>query len=195
MKIVLATKNPHKVTEIKSIVKDKNWEIVSLLDIAPDFEIIEDGKTFEENAQKKAEMVIKEFGFITIGEDTGLEVDALNGRPGVYSARYANEKASYEQNVIKLLDELKGIPIEKRTARFRCVCAVALLEKKTELFEGVCEGRIIFGPKGKKGFGYDPVFVPDGYEKTFAELSSEEKNKISHRGKALRKVSKFLESL
>jgi XTP/dITP diphosphohydrolase len=195
VKLILATKNRHKVSEIKSILKIKDLEIVTLMDINPDFEIIEDGQTFEDNAKKKAESVMHEFGFITLGEDTGLEVDALNGRPGVFSARYAGDKASYEQSVIKLLDELKGVPIEQRTARFRCVCAIAVPEKKTEVVVGICKGQIICEPRGESGFGYDPVFVPDGYDKTFAELSSEEKNKISHRGRALAKVVKFLETI
>lgn len=195
MKIVLATKNPHKVSEIKAILKDKNWEIISLLDINPDFDIVEDGATLEENAQKKAELVMKKYELVALGEDTGLEVNALDGRPGVFSARYAGEKASYDKNVSKLLHELRGIPIEKRTARFRCVCAIAFPDKynrKTELFEGVCEGLIINEPRGKKGFGYDPVFVPNGYDKTFAELYSEEKNQISHRAKVLEKVKEYL---
>jgi XTP/dITP diphosphohydrolase len=196
--LLLATKNPHKVSEIKSIIRDKNIELISLLDINPDFEIVEDGQTFQENAKKKAELVMREYGFITLGEDTGLEVDFLEGRPGVFSARYAGEKASYEQNVKKLLNELQGIPNEKRTARFKCVCAIAFpkeYNRKTELFVGICEGHIINKPRGRSGFGYDPVFVPKGYDKTFAELSSEEKNKISHRAEALIKVKEYLEHI
>lgn len=198
MKLILASKNRHKIFEIKSILKNLNWEIITLSDLDPNFVIIEDGKTLEENAIKKAESVMDKFGFITLGEDTGLEVDILNGRPGIFSARYAGENASYEQNVKKLLAELKNVPLEKRMARFRCVCAVALpkqFNRKTEVFQGICEGHIIDEVRGDAGFGYDPIFIPKGYNKTFAEISSEEKNRISHRGKALQKVKMFLKSI
>ncbi|MEO0084444.1 MAG: XTP/dITP diphosphatase [candidate division WOR-3 bacterium] len=198
MKLILASKNRHKILEIKSILKDFDWEIIALSDLAPDFTITEDGKTFEENAIKKAESVMSKFGLITLGEDTGLEVDILNGRPGIFSARYAGENASYEQNVKKLLAELRNIPIAKRTARFRCVCALAFpseFNRKTELFQGICKGHIIDEVRGKAGFGYDPIFVPNGCDKTFAEMSAEEKNRISHRAKALEKVKKYLNQL
>ncbi|MEO0082769.1 MAG: XTP/dITP diphosphatase [candidate division WOR-3 bacterium] len=198
MKLILASKNRHKILEIKSILKDFNWEIIALSDLAPDFTITEDGKTFEENAIKKAESVMSKFGLITLGEDTGLEVDILNSRPGIFSARYAGENASYEQNVKKLLAELKNVPLEKRTARFICVCAVAFprqFNRKTEVFQGICEGHIIDEVRGKTGFGYDPIFVPNGCDKTFAEMSAEEKNRISHRAKALEKVKKYLNQL
>jgi XTP/dITP diphosphohydrolase len=198
VKLVLATQNHHKVEEIKAILAGFDWEIVSLSEMDSDFQVVEDGKTYEENARKKAEMTMRRFGFITLGEDTGLEVDFLKGQPGIYSARFAGEKATYEQNRIKLLTALKNVPIHKRTARFRCTCALACPEKfnrKTEIFEGVCEGYITEIESGSGSFGYDPIFKPKKYNKTFAELSSEEKNKMSHRSRALKKVKKYLEHL
>jgi len=132
---------------------------------------------------------------ISIGEDTGLEVDVLNGQPGIYSARFAGEKATYAQNVQKLLNLLKGIKDTKRTARFKCICALSFPEQyqiETQLFEGICSGRIIKELRGNSGFGYDPIFVPNGYNQTFAELSSEIKNQISHRAQAIKKVKSYL---
>jgi len=169
-----------------------------MTELKNNIEIIEDGLTFEENARKKAEIVYGQTGFICMGEDTGLEVDALNGQPGVYSARFAGEKATYEQNVQKLLKLLIDVKKPNRTARFRCVCALAFpksYKQNTVSFEGVCDGQIIEEPRGKEGFGYDPVFVPDGFEQTFAELHAQVKNKISHRAKALEKVRKYLEQI
>jgi len=194
--LVLATQNIHKVQEMRSILSDWIWHLKALSELNPNFEIIEDGMTFEENARKKAEHVMQEFGYICLGEDTGLEVDALNGQPGVYSARYAGDKATYQQNVEKLLSALKDTPNQNRTARFRCVCALAFPVQyalPAKIFEGICEGMIIEKPKGDAGFGYDPVFVPRGYTQTFAELTAEQKNKISHRAKALQQVRQFLD--
>ena len=161
-------------------------------------EIIEDGVTFEENARKKAEIVCERTGYICMGEDTGLEVDALNGQPGIFSARFAGENVTYEQNMQKLLKLLQDVKKPNRFARFRCVCAIAFpksLNRVTETFDGICEGQIIEEPRGKVGFGYDPVFVPDEYEQTFAELPAQVKNKISHRARALEKVRKYLEQI
>lgn len=196
MKLIIATRNVHKLKEITTILGNIRWEIIALSELDLNFEIIEDGKTFKENARKKAESVMEKFGYITLGEDTGLEVDVLNGQPGIYSARYAGQKATYEQNRIKLLNALKNVPILKRTARFRCTCALAFpksFNKTIEVFESICEGHIAEQPSGTGGFGYDSIFIPQGYNKTFAELLPEEKNKISHRGKALKKVRTFLE--
>lgn len=198
MTLVIATQNIHKVQEIRAILQNFNWEIKALSEIDKSFEVIEDGLTFADNARKKALLVMEKFGHITLGEDTGLEVDALNGRPGVFSARYAGAKSTYKQNVDKLLFELRVIAKTKRTARFRCVCALAFpktYKKPIVIFEGVCEGYITDKPSGTGGFGYDPVFIPKGYSKTFAELSPEEKNKMSHRGKALDRVRRFLIAL
>lgn len=198
MRLVLATKNSHKVAEIKVILSNFNWEIIPMYELKNNIEIIEDGETFEENSRKKAEIVCGQTGFISMGEDTGLEVDALNGQPGVYSARFAGEQVTYEQNVQKILKLLIDVKKPNRTARFRCVCALAFpksFKQNTETFEGVCEGQIIEEPRGKEGFGYDPVFVPDGYEQTFAELPAQIKNNISHRARALEKVRKYLEQI
>lgn len=196
MKIIIASQNRDKIKEIQAIICNPDWTILSLNELAPDLEIIEDGKTLEENARKKADVVMAKFGLITLGEDTGLEVDALQGQPGVYSARFAGKNATYEENVSKLLKLLKGI--SNRKARFRCVCALAfpkIFNIPTQIFEGVCRGVIIETPKGEGGFGYDPVFMPEGYDKTFAELPLAEKNKISHRAKALSKVKVFLHEI
>ncbi len=196
MKIIIASQNRDKIKEIQAIICNPDWTILSLNEFAPDLEIIEDGKTLEENARKKAEVVMAKFGLITLGEDTGLEVDALQGQPGVYSARFAGKHATYEENVNKLLKLLEGI--SNRQARFRCVCALAfpkIFKISTQIFEGVCQGVIIETPKGEGGFGYDPVFMPEGYDKTFAEIPLAEKNKISHRAKALLKVKVFLQEI
>ncbi|RMF69229.1 MAG: RdgB/HAM1 family non-canonical purine NTP pyrophosphatase [Calditrichaeota bacterium] len=147
----------------------------------------------EENAVKKARTLHEFSGLPTIADDTGLEVDYLNGRPGVFSSRYASEHASYEENVRKLLADLEGVPREKRQARFRCVVAFCD-ESQTRTFEGVCEGEILGRPKGQTGFGYDPVFWVPAYGLTFAEMPVEQKNRISHRGEAFRKLKAFLES-
>lgn len=198
MKLIIATRNKHKLEEIRTILGNIIWELTPLSELDPDFEVIEDGKTFEENARKKAVSVMEKFGYITLGEDTGLEIDVLNGQPGIYSARYAGQKATYEQNRIKLLNALKNVPILKRTARFRCICALAFpksFNKTIEVFEGICEGHIAVNASGTGGFGYDPIFIPKGYNKTFAELQPEEKNKISHRAQALIKVKEYLEHI
>lgn len=164
-------------------------ELRSTLDIEENVEVVEDLPTLEGNALKKAKFWYQRTGIPSLSDDTGLEVEALGGEPGVYSARYAGPDATYEDNVQKLLEEMKGI--ENRSARFRTV--VALVSEKELLFEGVCEGEIIRQPRGEKGFGYDPVFLPDGFNRTFAELNAEEKNRISHRGRALQKLIGFLE--
>ncbi|MCS7258126.1 MAG: XTP/dITP diphosphatase [candidate division WOR-3 bacterium] len=194
-KIILATNNLHKVQEIKEILHNIDWELVPLPQLIKDFHVFEDGQSYAENAIKKAESVARYFNQIALGEDSGLEVDVLNGAPGIFSARFAGEPVSYDNNIKKLLNLLEGVPEEKRTARFRCVCAIAFpyeLKKPTVIFEGVCEGKIAFSLRGNRGFGYDPIFIPQGYNKTFAEMTSEEKNRISHRALALKKVETFL---
>jgi XTP/dITP diphosphohydrolase len=157
-------------------------------------EIEENGKTFVDNALKKARYYTKYFGKVTLADDSGLEVDFLKGLPGIYSARYAGEKASSQENNEKLLREMEGVPISKRGAGFKCVIAVVSPDGREILAEGVCKGRIGFGEKGRRGFGYDPLFVLPNYGKTMAQLSLKEKNKISHRGKALRKIRKMIQS-
>lgn len=186
--IVFATNNAHKLREIRQLLSHV-VEIVSLKDIGFDKEIPETGDTLKENALQKAQYIHNEFKVDCFADDTGLEVDALNGAPGVYSARYAGEGCTYEDNVNKLLLEMKDAPV--RTARFKTVVAL-ILNGKIWYFEGSVEGEIIKEPRGVKGFGYDPVFLPAGYQQTFAEMPFELKNSISHRGKAVEKLTVFL---
>jgi XTP/dITP diphosphohydrolase len=202
MKIVLATHNRHKVDEIKNIFSDSSLELLSLDNFPEIGEIIEDRMTLEENARKKARFVFdtiensksKIGNFISLADDTGLEVDALGGRPGVYSARYSGEKATYDENNRKLLLELKNIPPEQRTARFRC--AISIIGKNIDKIAiGDMPGRILNEARGKNGFGYDPLFVPEGYERSYAEMDSNLKNKLSHRAKALGEVRRILKEL
>lgn len=188
-KIVLASKNPHKFEEVQQILQPFGIEVLPASDFSHLEDVEEDADTLEGNALKKARYVANETDLPALSDDTGLEVDALNGAPGVYSARYAGENATYEDNVKKLLDEMEGV--SGRAAKFRTV--VAMVSDKSEYtFEGVCEGIITAKPKGDKGFGYDPVFQPEGYNQTFAELDSSIKNEISHRGKAVQQFIEFL---
>lgn len=187
MQIVLATSNPHKVEEINAITKDLGVEFV----LPPEgFEPVEDGETFEQNALLKAKEANKLTGMPSLADDSGLCVDALDGGPGIYSCRYAdNPKARIE----KLLNELKNIPNEKRGAKF--VCAMVLVDKNGEILfsdRGECFGKIGFEAKGTNGFGYDPIFIVKGNIVTMAELSEEEKNKISHRARAIAKLTEYL---
>ena len=193
-KIILATRNRHKLSEIREILNDLGIEILGLDEFPDAPKVIEDGATFEENAIKKAVEIFNHTGIPTIADDSGLEVDALNGAPGVLSARYAGEGASYEDNNRKLLKALDGISLEKRTAKFKCVIAY-VDDVHRKIFEGVTRGKIIFEMRGKNGFGYDPLFLPDGFNLTYAEMTPEMKNKISHRAKALEKLKRFLKEL
>jgi XTP/dITP diphosphohydrolase len=192
---MVATQNRGKVREIKKVMKGLGFRILSLNDFSGVPQIEEDGKNFLENALKKARFYSRYFGRLTLADDSGLEVDVLRGRPGVYSARYAGEGASTQENNRKLLKEMEAIPLSKRGARFKCVLALVSPEGKEVVVEGSCRGRIGFKEIGKKGFGYDPLFVLPSYGKTMAQLSVEEKNRISHRGKALRKLRKIIEGL
>jgi len=186
MQIVLATSNPHKVEEINAIMKDLGVEFV----LPPEgFDPVEDGKTFQENALIKAKEANILTGLPALADDSGLCVDALNGRPGIYSCRYADTPNA---RIEKLLDELKDVPVEKRGAKF--VCAMVLVDEKGEILfseEGECFGKIGFESKGQNGFGYDPIFIVEGSNFTMAELSEQEKNKISHRAIALNKLKTF----
>lgn len=188
-KIFLASGNRHKIEELEQLLGPLGIELTSALDNSSGKEVEEDQPDLESNALKKAEFWFAETGISSLADDTGLEVDALNGAPGVYSARYAGEATSYSDNMNKLLEELSGE--SKRSARFRTVIAFVTGDGKYT-FEGECSGEILDERMGDKGFGYDPIFRPDGYDKTFAELSGVEKNKISHRGKALEKFIAFL---
>jgi XTP/dITP diphosphohydrolase len=191
MTLVLATRNAHKVREIGQVLGD-GVILRSLADFPDVGKIPEDGETFEANAVQKAVFVALALGLPALADDSGLEVDALAGAPGVRSARFAGEKATDGENNAKLLGLMAGVPEEKRTGRFRCVIAVAWPDGMARTAEGACEGRIAEAPRGKGGFGYDPLFVPDGHDRTFAELEAEVKNGISHRGRALRRAREMI---
>ena len=196
MEIVLATRNKKKIEEIRRIVVELPITILSL-DQFPDFpETVEDQDTFEGNAEKKAVEVCRFTGKPALADDSGLEVDALGGAPGVYSARYAGDSGSGadQKNYEKVLSELQNVPDDKRTAQFVCCLALAFPEDDVILFLGYAKGSISRNPKGISGFGYDPIFIPEGKSLTFAEMSGAEKDKLSHRGKALEKLVEFLRS-
>jgi len=187
--IVLATNNNDKVKEIRAILADVPVELLPLSGFENVPEMIEDGETLNENALIKARIIFHHFKMPVLADDTGLEVFSLGGQPGVYSARYAGEHATYADNRHKLLHELNGKT--EREAQFRCTAAfIDANNEKT--FEGICPGRIIETERGNEGFGYDPIFIPDGFDKTFGELPHDVKNRISHRAKAFVEVKKFL---
>ncbi|MCX7825582.1 MAG: non-canonical purine NTP pyrophosphatase [Verrucomicrobiae bacterium] len=220
MQLLLATRNRHKIAELRALLGE-GYDVLGLADIAAAGDVVEDQPTFAGNAAKKA---LHAAGLVAgrmlvLADDSGLAVDALGGAPGVLSARYAQEldtpRPTDQQNNEKLLRELAAVPAEKRRARFLCVIAVAGLTARhlmaaardvgvpweshglytVALCPGACEGRILFAPRGRGGFGYDPLFVPDGHEQTFAELGEEAKNQISHRARAMRRAKELLESL
>ncbi|WP_034629629.1 XTP/dITP diphosphatase [Desulfotruncus alcoholivorax] len=195
MKIVLATHNEGKVRELRQLLSGSGFEVVSLANYPDVPEVVEDGGTFEANAIKKAVETAAAVGEISLADDSGLEVDYLDKAPGVHSARFAGPERDDNANNQKLLQLLKGVPREKRTARFRCVIAVATPGGKVATVEGSCEGIIETQPSGNGGFGYDPLFLVPEYGKTFAELDAETKNAISHRGRALKKVHSILKDL
>jgi XTP/dITP diphosphohydrolase len=193
--VVLATRNPNKVKELSELLGDLDVRLLSSSDFPDLPEIVEDGSTLDENAIKKAEAVSAATGLPALADDTGLEVAALGGAPGVLSARYAGPSATYDDNNRKLLSELEGVPPGKRRAVFRCVVALAVPGRGVSVVEGRTEGTIIEGPRGGGGFGYDPVFLPDGGDRTYAELAPAEKNVQSHRGKAVVKVRVLIAAL
>lgn len=186
--IVLATRNQGKTSEIRAMLKDYPVELMNLDDFGPIPEVVEDGETFDDNAYKKASFTARVLGHPTIADDSGLVVEVLNGAPGVYSARYAGENATDEENNLKLLSEMDGI--ENRNAAFECVISIAIPTGPALTYEGRCEGLIAEKPSGSNGFGYDPLFICSNFEKSFANLSMEEKNKVSHRGSALNGMMK-----
>lgn len=190
IELVFATNNAHKLEEVQAIVGEK-IRIKSLRDIECHDDIPETGDTFQENARQKTDYLVQKYGVNCFGDDSGLEVDALHGEPGVYSARYSGAR-DMEKNIDLLLEKLGDS--EDRKARFRTVISL-YLDGKQYFFEGAIEGKIIHERKGEKGFGYDPVFIPDGYDKTFAEMSAEEKNSISHRAIAVSKMAEFLKDI
>ncbi|MEH7074839.1 XTP/dITP diphosphatase [Neobacillus drentensis] len=193
--VIIATKNPGKAKEFEHIFASRGITVQTLLDFPEIPEVEETGTTFEENATLKAETISKALGKMVIGDDSGLIVDALEGRPGIYSARYAGEPKNDQNNTDKVLSELAGIPEEKRTARFYCALAVAVPGQETITVSGTCEGRILEDQRGTNGFGYDPVFYVPEKGVAMAELSSDEKNKISHRANALKKLDVNLDSI
>ncbi|MCD6232004.1 RdgB/HAM1 family non-canonical purine NTP pyrophosphatase [Candidatus Aerophobetes bacterium] len=191
MEVVIATQNLDKIKEIKELLEDLKIKIFTFHDFSG-FPKIEEGDNLRDNALLKARTIAKFTGKISLADDTGLEVKVLGGIPGAFSSRFAGRNASYEDNNRKLLSLLKGIPWEKRDAIFRCVIAITDPQNREAVVEGVCEGKIVEDLRGSQGFGYDPLFQPKGFKKTFAEISLKEKNRISHRGKALRKAREVL---
>ncbi|KKB72507.1 MULTISPECIES: XTP/dITP diphosphatase [Bacillus] len=191
--VIIATKNEGKVKEFKEMLAPRGYDVKSLLDIGYTADIEETGQTFEENAIIKAETISKATGKIVIADDSGLSVDYLGGRPGVYSARYAGEEKNDLANLQKLLKELEGVEKEDRSARFRCALALCIPGQETKTVEGAVEGYITEEPMGTNGFGYDPVFLVKDKDQTMAQLSSSEKNKISHRADALKKLTALLD--
>lgn len=190
--LVLATNNEHKIKEIRSLLKSLPLELLTLRDIPNIAPLVEDGTTFQENALKKATAVFQHTGLPSLADDSGLEVFYLNMLPGVYSARYAGPSATDERNNEKLLRAMRGVPPRRRRAQFRSV--IAYVDKGFhELTEGTCMGTLGESPRGTNGFGYDPLFIPDGMAKTYAELTAEQKNDISHRAKSLRAMIEVLQ--
>lgn len=192
--VVLATRNRHKGEELAALLEGLNIRIRTLADFPDAPEVIEDGSTCGENAVKKAVEIARATGLPAVADDTGLEVDALGGRPGVYAARYAGEQATYEDNCRKLLGELAGVPRDRRTARFITVAALALPDGTHQTTTGVLDGVIAEQPVGSRGFGYDPVFYVPELGRTLAELTAEGKNRLSHRAKAFRRMRLILAS-
>jgi len=191
MELVFATNNKHKLEELQSILGNK-IKLLSLKDIGCHEEIPEEQPTLEGNASQKSTFVYEKYGYSCFADDTGLEIEALNGEPGVYSARYAGEEKSAEANMEKVLNKLAKI--KNRNARFRTVISLNINGQEIQ-FEGIVEGEIIKNKRGGSGFGYDPIFRPKGYKKTFAEMELEEKNKISHRGRAVKELIQYLQTL
>jgi XTP/dITP diphosphohydrolase len=189
MKLIIATNNIHKVEEIRQVI-NKKIELLTLNDIGFKGDIQELEMTLEGNAVQKAFYIFDRYHISCFADDTGLEIDALNGEPGVFSARYAGENCSYEDNIEKVLSAMQGI--DNRNARFRTIIAL-IINRKPTLFEGIVLGTIIHERRGTNGFGYDPIFQPSGLPRTFAELSMDEKNKISHRAIAIKKLVDYFE--
>lgn len=193
MKLILASKNSHKANEMQAILGDEFDLVTQIQAGCGDIEIIEDGNTFKDNAIKKAVTIMNASKSPSIADDSGLCVDALSGSPGIYTARFAGENATDDENIAKLLKELDGVEFEKRTARFVCVIALAIPGKEPVTYRGECEGYILNEKQGSNGFGYDPVFFVPEYNKSMAELDGEIKNSISHRFNALEKLKADLD--
>jgi len=194
MEIVFATRNKKKVEEIKRVIGDMPIAILTIDDFPGCPEVEEEGDTFQENAVKKALAIAQYTGKPSLADDSGLEVYALNNAPGILSSRYSGENADDSKNIEKLLHEMRLIIDEKRNARFVCCLALAFPDGRLEIFTGQAEGKIGREQKGSYGFGYDPIFYPKGHDRTFAEMTANEKDSVSHRGKALREFQKYLKS-
>ena len=191
-KIIFATGNQNKMREIREIYEDLGYEILSMKESGISVDIVEDGKTFEENALIKARAIADQVDAIVLADDSGLEIDYLNKEPGIYSARYMGEDTSYDIKNANLIERLDGVPKEKRTARFVCAVAAVFPDGSEKVVRGTIEGYIGWEPEGENGFGYDPIFFLPEYGKTTAELAPEDKNKISHRGRALEMIREVL---
>lgn len=192
LEILIATNNLGKVKEIKDVLDSPEIKILTMKDFPPLPKIEEDGKTYQENAFKKARKISEYTGKICLADDSGLEIDYLKGEPGIYSSRWGN---SDEERINKVLKLLENVPIDKRNAKFVCAVVLFFPNGKTYMVKEECKGSIIFSPKGEHGFGYDPIFLVPEYDKTFAELGDKIKNKISHRGKAMRKMIKIVKEI
>lgn len=193
--VIIATKNAGKAKEFEHIFSQYHITVKSLLDFEEIEDIVEDGETFEENALIKARAIAKQFNQVVIADDSGLEVDALHGRPGVYSARYAGEGRDDQANIKKVLSELEGIPTEQRWARFVCALALVTPEGEESVVRGTCEGQILTECLGSEGFGYDPIFYLPELEKTMAQIPKHQKNVLSHRADAFAKLQTILMNL
>lgn len=191
-RIIFATGNAGKMKEVREILKDLNVEVLSMKEAGIQADVEENGKTFQENAVIKAREIMKISGEVVLADDSGLEIDYLNKEPGIYSARYMGEDTSYRIKNANLIERLQGVPDEKRTARFVCAIAAAFPDGSVETTEGTIEGRIGYEEKGENGFGYDPIFYVPEFGCTTAELTGEQKNQVSHRGKALEAMKEIL---
>jgi XTP/dITP diphosphohydrolase len=194
-RLLLATNNPGKAAEYRALLEGCGWELMTPLDLGLHLEVEEAGGDYAENARIKAEAFAKASGLVALADDSGIEVEALGGAPGPLSARFGGDDISDAQRAALLLERLKGVPPERRSARFRCLIAVARPEGEVSFFEGQCEGRVAEEPRGERGFGYDPVFLLPERGLTLAELPPEEKNAVSHRGRAARQARALLEGL
>lgn len=192
--IIIATKNAGKVKDFETLFSPKGFKVKSLLDFPEIEDVEETGVTFSENATLKAEAISSALNKPVIADDSGLAIDALNGEPGVYSARYAGENKDDNANIEKVLQKLNDVPFEKRTARFHCALAIAVPGKRTEIVEGTCEGHILEEKRGENGFGYDPIFFVEKWRCSMAELTKGQKNQISHRANALKKLAPLIDA-
>lgn len=194
MRLLLASRNRGKVSEVEFLLRGTGWQVVDLSEFDDGLEMAEDGSTLQENARKKAQAAARVSKMWTLADDSGLEIDALEGKPGVHSARFCGPDSTDSDRNRKILSLMVAVPDERRTARFRCVACLVDLVGNERTFEGVCEGHIAHHARGSSGFGYDPIFIPDGHSQTFAELGQATKNRISHRARAVTQVVEYLKA-